>query len=257
MFCMKCGQKLPDEAKFCFNCGTVVTPVRYVEPSAAAPEPEQDEHPLSSETPFAPYESEQPYAQLPPTDETPKRKLPRWAIFAGGGVLVVLLALCVFFFVRSKNNSGEEPESPAAAEVVAPATEEPAAAAQDDVQYDMELPVPGEDESLYVGKMHFDEAESSEIAFILSADGTEIHDITIYQKNLSLDLNASTSISSMTITETYKATFDRMNLPFSLALRPSRGWRSRRTTQPRCSTTSMFTEAWAPVRPKPNIPSAA
>ena len=71
-------------------------------------------------------------------------------------------------------------------------------------------PVPGEGESLYLGQAVYDEADNCLVAFILSADGSEIHDVAIYLENLNLTINqgnTSTQISGVSVTETYQALY--------------------------------------------------
>ena len=37
MFCEKCGNQLPEDAKFCANCGAMVEPDDSAAPATAAP----------------------------------------------------------------------------------------------------------------------------------------------------------------------------------------------------------------------------
>ena len=54
MFCVYCGTKLPDEARFCFMCGKKVEPARNAENGATANSGNSDEEELSTEIQEAP-----------------------------------------------------------------------------------------------------------------------------------------------------------------------------------------------------------
>ncbi len=72
----------------------------------------------------------------------------------------------------------------------------------------MKLPLPAEGESLYIGTMDFQQTELSKMAFILSADGGEIHDITIYHKNVAFRIKeANLAVQGLSTTESYQAAF--------------------------------------------------
>ena len=108
------------------------------------------------------------------------------------------------------------------AEATAPALQEEASAADMDDVMDMpeldsdgrdsdgmKLPVPEEGETLYLGTLDYSAAELSKIAFILTADGKQIRYITIFMKNLSIDLSeADAGISNLTVTESYLTPYD-------------------------------------------------
>ena len=55
MFCEKCGNQLPDDAKFCANCGAMVEPEETAAPVAEAPVAEQPVQPM--QLPFSLYSS--------------------------------------------------------------------------------------------------------------------------------------------------------------------------------------------------------
>jgi hypothetical protein len=188
---MNCGQELPDEAKFCLNCGTAVTPIQYVESTVS-----ENVGPVEAE----------PEGDVLPTEEPPPppRKYPKWVPFAAGGFLLILLAVVLVLVLPRKTD-----DEPAAASVPSPSAVEPTATPLTVDYSDLELPVPGEGESLYVGEMSFPQTERAAMAFVLSADGSEIHDLTIYLKKLELDLSESASVSGMSVTETYNTSFAR------------------------------------------------
>jgi len=224
---MKCGRKLPDEAKFCLYCGTAVTPIQYAEPSvpageeaAPAPEPEPPETPEAQAGPATPEidvpapEPEtleaQPESVAPEPSQKPGRRLPKWVPFAGGGVLLVLLIVAlILIFPRNRDEEPAAAGTPVISAAVAEPTAEPGT-----IDYsDLELPDLSEGESLYVGEMSFEQTDRAVMAFILSADGSEIHDLTIRLENLQLDLPETVSISGLTVTETYNTSFDRYSDP--------------------------------------------
>lgn len=110
MFCYKCGTKLPDDAKFCQNCGAQVqtgveSPPPVPQPEVPAPPPVQQpevKSPPTPPVPPAPQPQPQPYAgpygaQPPQAYPPQKQKLPNWAIpvIVVGAVvgLVVVIAI--------------------------------------------------------------------------------------------------------------------------------------------------------------------
>ncbi len=73
---------------------------------------------------------------------------------------------------------------------------------------ELELPVPGADESLYVGSADFAEAQKFHMAFVLSADGSEIHDVTFFMDGLNVSVpDEGIQMFNMNVTESYKGTF--------------------------------------------------
>lgn len=51
----------------------------------------------------------------------------------------------------------------------------------------MTLPTPGEGEALYLGAANASQAEALYVAFVLSADGGSVKDLTVYAHNLSIE----------------------------------------------------------------------
>ena len=89
-----------------------------------------------------------------------------------------------------------------------PSPEKVSATSADSIELeeDFELPVPSAGESLYYGQADYDEASKFLMAFILSADGSEIHDIVIYVKDLNITVS-QLQLSGMTITVSYDAAY--------------------------------------------------
>jgi len=228
VFCANCGVKLKSGAKICHDCGAAAVPVIYLEELAIT----NDSNTPEAAPAVSPASDSGAQAQSlnPQTGKGGRKfRLPRWAIYVIIGVAVLLLTVLIFNLGRSsgEGDSALPDATPtpiagtlqAAAEVATEA-EEPSAADKNagldmpllDVEGKdsdgMELPIPGEGETLYIGMLNYSDAELSKMAFILSANGEEIHDITIYLKNLSLDLSEiDPNISNLTVTESYQAPY--------------------------------------------------
>lgn len=71
---------------------------------------------------------------------------------------------------------------------------------------DFELPVYGDGERLFCGKTNIDGTSTFFVAFVLSENGNEIHDVTIFAKDLNIR-NSQIDISGVTITEKYSAAY--------------------------------------------------
>ena len=73
---------------------------------------------------------------------------------------------------------------------------------------DCDPPIYDEGETLYIGRMRFDWAEQSTMAFILSADGAKVRNIKIHNKNMDFDLPESGGhVSDWTVTEEFAMSF--------------------------------------------------
>ena len=252
-FCANCGEKLRFGAKFCHSCGAEVRPVVYQTEQTASAEPENATQPTLETSPAETGPQTSGYPQIPPnigaqstpqtTDPAPnarRKPLPRGAMVALFCLAALLLIAVAFGLGRcTGGKSVAVPDITATPQATAEsiATLQPSASAEvsgadpgdvmDMPKLDsegcdsdgMKLPVPGEGETLYLGALDYSgNAALSKIAFILSADGEQIHDITIFMKDLSIDLSeADAGISSLTVTESYQSpydqdTFDRIDL---------------------------------------------
>ena len=86
MFCYKCGTKLPDDAKFCQNCGAQVqTGAQSPQPAPQPVRQPEAKAPPAPPVPPAPQPQPRPYAgpygaQTPKAYPAQKQKLPNWAI---------------------------------------------------------------------------------------------------------------------------------------------------------------------------------
>ena len=238
VFCANCGEKLKSGAKFCHGCGAAIVPVTYLEESAIANESSTPENALAAaQTTDA---GAQAQSSNPQTGKDGRKfSLPRWAIYAIVGVAALLIIALIFNLARNTGiresalpNVTPTPIAGAlqATAKVATETQEPSAVDKNadlDMPFldadgkdsdGMKLPIPGEGETLYLGMLNYSDAELSKMAFILSADGEEIHDITIYFKNLLIDLSEiDPNLSNLTVTESYQApysqdTFDMIDL---------------------------------------------
>lgn len=84
MFCPNCGNQLPDNAKFCVNCGTSVNIItESAEPDSSPYVPPYEE----------PYEA--PYEPAVP-EYKPKKKLPLAIILIAAAALIAVLVFCFF-----------------------------------------------------------------------------------------------------------------------------------------------------------------
>lgn len=107
MFCEKCGNQLPEDAKFCANCGAMVEPDDSAAPATAAPVVEAPAAPVAEtpvvEAPAAPVAEtpvvEQPFqpVQQPAQPVAPKKNI--WKILIpiiAGSVALILVLVLVF-----------------------------------------------------------------------------------------------------------------------------------------------------------------
>ncbi|NLV59445.1 MAG: leucine-rich repeat domain-containing protein [Clostridiales bacterium] len=72
------------------------------------------------------------------------------------------------------------------------------------------LPVPVGGERLYIGGADVSQAKKLHIAFIASADGTEMHDLTIYLTDLKIKIESGSTVTKVTggsVTERYQGIF--------------------------------------------------
>ncbi len=259
MFCMSCGKKLPEGARFCTDCGYAVLPVQFADAgNAPAAEPIQPEVLTPApEPPVAAAPAAEPIQPevLTPAPEPPVAAAPapgpiqpeiltpapqpavpapaprgkgkpwlRWLVYAAIAAAAFALGMLVMTMVRKADASeAHSPESTvgagkAAVPVNTPqpteAAEQTAAAAAEAAppmtlaDLDFDPPIYEEGETLYIGRMQFDWAEQSTIAFILSADGAEVRNIEIHNKNMDFDLPESGGhVSDWTVTEEFAMSF--------------------------------------------------
>ncbi len=86
---------------------------------------------------------------------------------------------------------------------------------------DFRWPVPAPGERLYIGEAEVSQADQLYVAFILSSDGTEIHDLTIYLADLAIRIesgNTVTELTGGTVTERYSGSFGTNPNAFALNL---------------------------------------
>lgn len=140
MFCPKCGNQLPDGAKFCSSCGSPVneqpvTPAMPVEPVMSAiptmitepvvaeqpviaEQPVVPEQPVMPEQPFAPaFMPEQPMPEnmgMSATAPVKKSKAPLF-IGLGIGVLVIAIIAIILVLIFSGDDDDDKKKTPAAA----------------------------------------------------------------------------------------------------------------------------------------------
>ena len=93
MFCEKCGNQLPEDAKFCANCGAMVEPDDSAAPETAAPVVEAPAAPVA-ETPVV----EQPFqpVQQPAQPVAPKKNI--WKININIITMTKLLVIVLITF---------------------------------------------------------------------------------------------------------------------------------------------------------------
>ncbi len=143
-----------------------------------------------------------PAAVPPASPAKPKKKTPVWLFVLIGGILFLCLISVMaltFFLVRKTAANPPTPSSTAIAAtptiaekatetpvVAAPAEDNPALTAEDlppvsDPEF--KWPVPGDGERLYIGIADFEKTERFYVAFLVSADGTSAHNVTIRFEN--------------------------------------------------------------------------
>lgn len=309
MFCMNCGKKLPDGARFCTDCGYAVLPVQYAdagsvpaaasqrpeppraqtapvsEPAAAAaaagvpPErgagPGQVEGIVNAAEPLPPVPAEpvqsaapaqatiaapvppEPVPSVAPAQATIAAPVPepvppaapaqatitapaptqpaapaqpkgkprlRWLVYAG--IAAAAFALGILAMILVRKTDGAETKAPQSGAVGAGKaaaaikdTPQPTEAAEqaavgapvlpmtlDDLGFD--APVCADGEKLYIGRMEFDWAKKSTMAFVLTADGAEVRNVNIHHEDMNFDLPESGGhVSGMTVTEEYVMSF--------------------------------------------------
>lgn len=73
------------------------------------------------------------------------------------------------------------------------------------------LPAPADGESVYIGAANVSQANKLYAAFILSADGTQIHDLTVYIADLSIKIKSGNTVTQLTggsVTGMYSGLYD-------------------------------------------------
>lgn len=92
----------------------------------------------------------------------------------------------------------------AAMEAIAPPTREEVEAAG------MTLPEPGEGEALYLGAANVSQADALYVAFVLSADGATVHDVSAFVCNLSIQYRSGDSRYTVTTGTSYSSIYSPM-----------------------------------------------
>ncbi|MDL2289264.1 hypothetical protein LJB83_00685 [Clostridia bacterium OttesenSCG-928-F22] len=138
----------------------------------------------------------------------PKKKMKKWMIAVIISVAVLLVGGGVTWAILANNDSPSGPASNGKTASPSQSAGTTPAATKD--AHAFEAPVPGAGETLYIGKVSFTEAEDCQVAFILSADKKNIHDVTIYLKKLNLSHTSGGSTATVidvTSTEKYSAEY--------------------------------------------------
>lgn len=107
----------------------------------------------------------------------------------------------------------------AATPAAKPAIQPPSAA---EVKADgFSLPVPVGGERLYIGGADVPQAKKLYVSFVLSTDGTEMHDLTIYLTDLKIRIESGSTVTKVTggsVTEQYQGTFAVSDNAFAINL---------------------------------------
>ncbi|MBP3370060.1 MAG: zinc-ribbon domain-containing protein [Clostridia bacterium] len=99
MFCSKCGKQLPDDIKFCFNCGASISVPESEVKNEVATKATLTDQPVA-ETPIKETSTKQEFSEKQPKN---KKKLPLLAITAAL-LIVIILIVTVFTLLFSKGD---------------------------------------------------------------------------------------------------------------------------------------------------------
>ncbi len=107
MFCENCGTQVPDDAKFCPNCGQVFEGAADTTPAAPVPEvqPQQPQQPVMQQPQAFVPGQQQPYMSQP-MGEKPKKKAPGFLIPLLLIIAIVALIAVVAVMLLSSSGSG-------------------------------------------------------------------------------------------------------------------------------------------------------
>ena len=114
--CSKCGAELPDEAKFCAECGEKSESVNQQEPVKALPEEKPAEPSSVSEAVSEPAKEASPASEPVPAK---KKKFPVVPVIIGGAAILAAAGTAVYFTVvepAKDYNSGVSAEADGAYE---------------------------------------------------------------------------------------------------------------------------------------------
>lgn len=203
----------------------VTAPAAPAQATITAPAPAEPIQPVATQPASIPPAAPVQATPAPAPRGKGKARL-RWLAYVGIAAAAFALGMLAMILVRRADAA--EARSPKSAVIGAgkaaaaiedtpqPAeTAEQAAAVSGEVTPSMTLadldcdpPIYDEGETLYIGRMRFDWAEQSTMAFILSADGAKVRNIKIHNKNMDFDLPESGGhVSDWTVTEEFAMSF--------------------------------------------------
>ena len=241
MYCTSCGKKKSQNAVFCPFCGA--KSLVYGEDANVNEAAPRGEQPPRAEEPAAEPAHEASQAQwarealfpaMPGEGEMPPRRgvampveraappknsvtIPKKVLWIAAGAGLLILGLAIGLLVGGRGGAGKDDKLEAKNSPRATSTPKQTPAEESDDLSGMaaeaagfDLPEAGEGESLFFGKGSIKDAGDFRVAFVLSEDGNEIHDVTLFAKELNLDINQDgikAKLSDVGIREHYSAKY--------------------------------------------------
>ncbi|HHT24583.1 MAG TPA: zinc ribbon domain-containing protein [Clostridiaceae bacterium] len=200
MYCLNCGKQIPEDAEFCPFCGGKI----------------KREEDLIGEVSFT-SNLQYPQSNIPsniPTgnEKGPKqRRIPKWGLIVLSITGCLIILLIAWIGIRSAKKISDN-KTPFDVRVSVPSKESFAAqtstASKKSVQEttqktakESEAVKPKEGEYLYVGNTSYFDIDDLELSFILSADKTFIHDVSIQVTNLNTSVTTGNMRTDLSVSK--------------------------------------------------------
>ncbi|NLJ70263.1 MAG: zinc ribbon domain-containing protein [Clostridiaceae bacterium] len=209
MYCLNCGKQIPEDSGFCPFCGEKINSEKEL----------IDE--VTSTSNIQPQQSNIPLDVPTGGEKAPKRsRRPKWIFIVLSIVGCLIIVLSAWLIIRSvkkpfdnktPSNAGFSMSNKEASFTkTSPGSKEPIQETTPESIPEMEAVKLEEGEYLYVGNTSYFDIDDLELSFILSADKTYIHDVSIQVTNLNTSFttgNVQTDLSVSQSTQMFPGSY--------------------------------------------------
>lgn len=192
MFCTNCGKQLEEGAVYCTHCGAPADSQQ----KATTPAPESAAQPCydAAAAPQA--------GDIPPAVPARNKRMPKWLLIVLIAVAGILLLFGLLVVIELIEQAAVDAPEPVLEEPVSTPAEQPGTAPLKEI----DTPELAAGECLYMGHGSCEGIEDIMLSFVLSADGSYIHNVTIAVTNLSGKADGLT-VSASGMTERFMGEF--------------------------------------------------